>query len=223
MDKDRFKKIVGVTTAVSLLMTSCNLRSNAIATERPKPSKTPTPEFTPTPTRTLMPTRTPTRTPTLTRTPTSTPTPNYEATNVYRMETSLKGETIELEKFRVDAVMVLQVPLLGTLIYGADNNENGEVKRLIENFDCEFDVLREDGKLGKQIADSATLKKWETDVVLDDLKVTKTSSVLGRDTFTSQSFKYSNEKQSCQEYTGKQRLYDKARPFLEKIIYLFGK
>ena len=210
------KENIALITATSLFLTSCNLTSNVRASETASPSKTPTPESTPTFTPTLTPTRTPTRTPTPTHTP------NFEATNVYRMETSLDGETLTLENAGINAFMVIHQITGGSYIYGLDTNMNGETERIFENFDCEYDIASDEGVLDTKISTGfnplASIDKWRTRFEMDELVVTKAAEYGDIEVFTSLSFEYKGKNYECAEYSEKQRRYDQARPYIEKLI-----
>lgn len=192
---------------------------------RPKTTlPTPEPSLTPSSSLTPSPTASPTEAPTPTLTPS--PTPDFEATNVYLMETVGKGEVITPTNFIVDNVLRIE-PLVGqSFVFGQRADEEGKTTQVIENFDCQMDALVAAGELGEKlevpfgpIQVLAGVDKWNPEATFDEMELTKTAE-LGPDVefFTTERFVYQGEEFNCKEYSTRDRVSDKTRELIGKII-----
>jgi hypothetical protein len=79
-------------------------------------------------------------------------------------------------------------------------DEENSVRYIIENFDCEFEKLRDEGRLG-QVSDEGFLwKRWDIGGILfERITVTKTTEFPGARFFTSESYELEGESEVCSE------------------------
>lgn len=173
-----------------------------------------TPDSLPAATETLI------QTPTLT----STPTPNWVRINEEKMEASLEGESLRLDNIVVDRVLVINPPLAKEYIFGLVTNQVGETQAIIENFDCQYMVLREGGALGEKLERKNILLPadiWQSNAEFGEIEVVKSGEFGEIEVFTSQSFVSRGEKHTCEEHTSWERLSDTVKRLIQRTLDSF--
>ena len=195
MKERDLRKTLQIATVVSLVAAASS------CTPRPSGEATPTPDRT----QTFVPTATPepsdTETPTATRTPTLTltPTPNWEATNIANLDSRLEGESVDLINVQVDEILIVNPPGIRELVYGVIRDDENSARYIIENFDCQFRHLREEGQLGEE-REGFLWRRWDiSGVSFERITVTKSTELPGAGFFTSQSYQLQGESEVCPE------------------------
>lgn len=125
----------------------------------------------------------------------------------------------------VDNVVIVNPPGIKELVYGVIRGEDGSTRFLIENFDCEFRRLREEGRLG-ELRERLFTKAWDIgQTSFTRISVEKNTQIGEVALFTSQSFEFSGESEVCPEdpvlrpvTEGAKRILDYARNLVLELV-----
>lgn len=125
-----------------------------------------------------------------------------------------------MQKIKVNKLVVVNPPFRDEMFFGIITDSEGRTLEIIDNYNCQFNTLRNNGLLRNVPSASGPLpvRVFETDAVLDELQVKKLTDISDEvAVFTGEAFTLDGVTQVCKKVSTGEKAGQLARETAKTI------